>query len=804
MHYLAGKLTLVLSIFVLGHLAVMGQNLVTSHQLSPKQLVEDILVKGACLSVENVQPIGNSLGIGHYLFQGTAPIFREGIILSTGDIVDAKGPNFSTNISGELGGYTTDPDLDLFASDSLFDVTGLEFDFVPFDSVVEFRFLFASEEYCEFVGSEFNDVFGFFVSGPGLDGPFSNNAVNVALIPGTEDYVTINSVNHLVNNNYYIPNETRNDAAHCRKLYQPSFLEETEYDGLTTPIKARFKVIPCATYHIRLVVADVADPLLDSGVFLEARSFNLGGEVTVRAVVAGKDSLSVNEGCENAYFLFERVDKTNHSSDLTFKVSTAVSSTAESDVDYGAFPDSLTIPAFQDSILLPVETFLDNESEPPESIFLELELSCKCSAIQAELNLLNTTPLAIDPVEEEACLNVPSEIFVAPSGGVAPYSYSWSNSEQTESISVTINSTTSYRVTVADACGQQDSTNVQVVPVDPPSGILAGDIRICDVREDYSLPVELFGNGPWDIQLNINGRDTTIYGIDEVSYRLPVTETGQYLLIAVTNRICTVVGAGSSVVEKDPLELQVLDCSETDSKAYEFSFTGTGRAEFSVDSGLNFLPLEELVDLNVNKPHRILIRDEAGCTDWQTVFLPTPVGYQINIPALNLKLNQEGEFQPRFNFPHEFIRDVSWSPATGLSCSDCLNPTVTGLESGRYRLDIEDKFGCIHTGFAELTVDFTPFFLPDAFSPHNQDGINDLLDIFIDQTTVLGIESFEIFDRWGNHVFGRYQFMPGADTGWDGQSRGKPMNPGVYVYKMTLELRDGRIKTYVGDVTLVN
>ena len=195
----------------------------TNHDYTAEELIKDIFIKGECENVSNVEAIGNSLGIGYFQGGNNAFGFADGIILSSGNISLAEGPNVSVESGMGFGDNTGDDDIDVMTNGAILDVTGIEFDFVPIGSSVTFRYVFASEEYCEFVGSIFNDVFGFFVSGPGLNGPFSNNAVNVALIPGTTDYVAINSVNHSDNSTYYIGNELELDTDKCGITFQPQF-----------------------------------------------------------------------------------------------------------------------------------------------------------------------------------------------------------------------------------------------------------------------------------------------------------------------------------------------------------------------------------------------------------------------------------------------------------------------------------------------------------------------------------------------------------------------------------------------------
>ncbi|HHB52106.1 MAG TPA: hypothetical protein ENK75_03555, partial [Saprospiraceae bacterium] len=154
-------------------------SIVLNNNYSAEDLVKDVLTKGVCENVSNIENIGNNNGIGY--FSNGSDIFdmEDGIILSTGYITNALGPNDYIDRSSNFEDNGGDADLAQLATGAVKDVVGIEFDFVPLDSFIEFTYIFASEEYCEFVGSAFNDVFGFFISGPGINGDFSNNGENV-------------------------------------------------------------------------------------------------------------------------------------------------------------------------------------------------------------------------------------------------------------------------------------------------------------------------------------------------------------------------------------------------------------------------------------------------------------------------------------------------------------------------------------------------------------------------------------------------------------------------------------------------
>ena len=149
--------------------------------LSPDQMV-DILV-GTGITYSNVQYTSYNQASGK--FWGETNIgMEEGIILTSGKAVNAIGPNSSGSTGYDNSG-PSDPDLYQMANYSIEDACILEFDFVPQDNQMRFKYVFASEEYPEFVGGIYNDAFGFFISGPGISGDFSNNSDNIAKIPLT-------------------------------------------------------------------------------------------------------------------------------------------------------------------------------------------------------------------------------------------------------------------------------------------------------------------------------------------------------------------------------------------------------------------------------------------------------------------------------------------------------------------------------------------------------------------------------------------------------------------------------------------
>jgi PEP-CTERM motif len=199
---------------------------------------------------------------------GTAILpFESGVVLTSGNSLLAPGPN-TTSSQTKSWGSAGDAQLNSLSGGTTQDANILTITFhkttVTSPDVISFQYVFASEEYNEFVGSSFNDVFGFFLNG-----------ANIALIPGTSTPVSINNVNCGSQAAYYKPNDPFNpNQGGCSGAFTAL---NTQYDGIagglgSLALFATGTLAP-GVNTIKLAIADTGDTAYDSAVFLKAGSF---------------------------------------------------------------------------------------------------------------------------------------------------------------------------------------------------------------------------------------------------------------------------------------------------------------------------------------------------------------------------------------------------------------------------------------------------------------------------------------------------------------------------------------------------
>lgn len=440
---------------------------------TPTDLVQNTLI-GPGLVTSNITFTGNAAQRAFFNGTGSNIGLNNGVFLSSGNVNDIVPPN---QPSGVGFGGPGDPDLVTIAQSvttnpqaanitATQDAAILEFDFVPNGDVVVFNFVFASEEYTTYINSQFNDAFGFFISGPGYAGPFAapaafpNGAENLANVPGTTDPITISTI-------YVDGTQTPPSLNAAYYLDQPV---GHSFNGYTIPIEIRFDVICDSTYHFKFAVADCVDDFLDTGVFLEGGSFqsipvDLNLETNIDPSLFG-DSV-IFEGCgTDADFVFSR--PSCQSGDSLY-VAVDIAGIALNGVDYSLIPDSVLFLPGETLVTIPFTAFQDGVFEGFEDVILTVtNILPNGDTIVTTGTLWLFDQPNVSLVAQDTtiyCHQDSLDIFAVAYDGVPPYTYTWSNSNDTTGMSTVpanVNGTIDYYVNVVDFCGFTDDDTLTV------------------------------------------------------------------------------------------------------------------------------------------------------------------------------------------------------------------------------------------------------------------------------------------------------------------------------------------------------
>jgi len=306
------------------------------------QLASELTGGGVTVTSPTLTCASNAEGI----FTGPSSLsFDSGIVLTSGTAATsgttygAFGP--ASNFASTANGTPGDPDLTTLAGLTTYDACVLEFDFQPAGDTVKFNYVFGSEEYTDFTCSSFNDVFGFFISGPGYA-----SATNIALVPGTTIPVCINSVNCGATGGYSTSTCSALGPGAPFCAYYVNNLTGTSitYDGITTTLTAIAAVSPCNTYHLKIGIADGSDEAFDSGVFIQAGSLTSTG-IAVTPVGADPTDTSLGNqycvrGCLPGVFNF--ATSAPVAGGLTIHYT--IGGTAINGTDYSTIADSVVVP----------------------------------------------------------------------------------------------------------------------------------------------------------------------------------------------------------------------------------------------------------------------------------------------------------------------------------------------------------------------------------------------------------------------------------------------------------------------------
>jgi len=215
--------------------------------------------------------VSTQAGIFSNGIAGASLQLDTGIALTSGNITNTFSTNTSTSSVDVAGGAYTDAEIASLTGGSINDLIIFEFDAVldPLATVLTIDYQFMSDEYDEYVCSNFNDVFGYFITSD-ITAPHTGYQ-NFAIVPGTANPVAINSVNNgsvgangnagncidLTNSSQFISNNVGSTTV------------TVEYDGMTKKLRASAKnLTPGTTYHVKLALADISDSGYDSAILI--------------------------------------------------------------------------------------------------------------------------------------------------------------------------------------------------------------------------------------------------------------------------------------------------------------------------------------------------------------------------------------------------------------------------------------------------------------------------------------------------------------------------------------------------------
>ena len=500
----------------------MQGQLAVQSEIPVAQMVEQIMGPGAhAFNITfNGQP-------GELAYTPSAGAFQcancnigltSGLALSTGSVYYMAGPN--NNASQTSSGVFSDGDLDsdmftlvsLNGGDEVNDLSVIEFDYIPFNDSIQFEFVWGSEEYNSYVGGMFNDVFGIFISGPGISGPFLNNAINLAVIPGTDIPVSVNTINNgsnlegpCMHCEFY--NQIVTDAVLYDLInsgYDPYMNDahNVQFDGYTDVISSGINVVCGQTYHVKIAICDATDNGVDSGVFIKGRTLSseYAAVATLQFNVDGPNDNTVYEQCSEGAVRIHRPAAVSAQAALTCYLDWQGS--AAQGIDYNTMPDSVVFNPQQLFVDIPFDAYSDSDVEFLDTVILNMSLPSSCSGSIAVSDFTFYISDVIYPfvVQGYSTSICPGPFMVEPivSGGFGNYTYQWNTGSTEEMLNVDLTSPVVYTVTVGDTCGLQPITveiSFNVFQFDPVTVSLEDTDGVLPLECGDNLPVYAYGQG---------------------------------------------------------------------------------------------------------------------------------------------------------------------------------------------------------------------------------------------------------------------------------------------------------------------
>ncbi len=665
----------------------------------------------------NVSNLGIDSGI--VLTSGTAQNGAPGVGVNA-----PAGVNTTSHISNY-----SDVDLAVLAGFPSRDACVLEFDFVPLGDTVKFDYVFGSCEYPDFTCSSFNDVFGFFINGPGINGPFTNNSKNIAIVPTTTDCpVGVNTVNlptpggNCCNTNQICYNATPPCATLTAAQMATFFVcngagTTVMYPGFTSVFTAYAVTVPCSTYHLKLAICDASDQALDSGVFLKAGSLS-SNSIVISAISSLVTPYPyIVEGCAAGFIKVKRSVATP----FPYTMNYSVGGNATYPADYslttippGAPFGQVTIPAGDTVAYLAISALQDGLTEGIEEIKIYEYAACSNSIVDS-VSLFISDSIMMNIITPDTAICAEDSVHILVNGSDS-LQYTWTpitniNNPNIKEPTVSPNVSTSYIVCAsfplagcAPTCDTIDITINQ-----PPDVFISNDTIICkDMAVQFNpviTPAQTY---------TYSWGGTGVGFLNAANIPNPIgtfTNQGDFTLtLHVEPQAVGCAGDDTINIKVLPNDITLHNGDTSICKGGQVQINVTGDPLFSY----NWTPPLYLNNPNIEDP--LSIPDTSVIYTVTATFpgcIPMIKSFSIDVqpnPIVNVGPDREvcdwDTLQLHANvIPAGYPNySYSWSPAQGLTNPSVQNTVFNGHTSGIYTVVVSTPVGCKDSDMLAITV----------------------------------------------------------------------------------------------------
>lgn len=706
-------------------------------------------IVGPGVQVTNVTLNCNGAASGTFTSNGSNIGLSSGIVLATGRIQQALGPNnspgddgFSNSNCFNASPSFFDANLSTIEPQANFDGCVLEFDIKPVCDIIEVKYVFASEEYPEFVGSEFNDAFGFFIWGPNPNGG-NYSATNIAQIPGAGVSVAINNINQGANTQYYVNNNGGSSV---------------QYDGFTIPLTASVAVTKCANYHLKFAIADAGDCAYSSAVFLAN-----GGVGCPNTLLPQLSSSSTPVNCGN---------------DGTAQVTVANS---QGPITYNWQPSG--------------QTTATATNLGPGTYTCTVGFSLPCPFTQTvAVNLSGNNLFTVSTSSTNSyCNNPTGTASTIVSGGILPYSSPvWNTNPPQNTNTISGLSPGTYSVSVSDASGCTVTKSVVVNNTVPTITIQESILNsTCNAANgEINITSISGGTSPYTFSWNTNPIST--------NQDLLSSTAGDYSLTLTDVDGCTKTES-FTINNIDSVLISITSTNEyCDQLNGEINVSiVNGIAPFTWDWSHSAALNDSLATGLGSGIYSFTVSDNLGCTS------------QGNVIITNIRDVFPGEVYTRPEYPSVNVDfavgvtlPVNWNVTQIVLSDGSIRPNETEIilnypEYGDYvaYFYVESDNGCLDTIAYNIFVkDFMTIYIPNAFTP-NGDVKNNVWRVY---GTLVQEINILVFNRWGQKIFESTDL----ENSWDGTYKGKTCEEDTYIYKVTAKDYFDEVHRFVGHVNL--